>query len=187
MAAGVGEAQPVGEAERHEDRVQLVEAVRAPADHGERQVELGRREPETGVSRRDGSVAAITSATSRDGSPIGPIGPSASRRASHSPTARVCGRRSGSMPTAVEGRGHLGGVERQLAGQHVVEHLAALAEARLDEPPELVLGVGVEAVVGVERLHDDDRRLDRRCRLERLGRTVNAIRTRAWYCTKTER
>ena len=60
------------------------------------------------------------------------------------------------------------GIDRQLAGQDVVEHLAALAEARPGpaaraRPPSS----GVEPVVGVERLDDDDRRLDRRLRLER--------------------
>ena len=57
---------------------------------------------------------------------------------SHSPTASVCGRRSGAIPAAASAASTRP-ADRQLARQHVVEHLAALAEARLDEPPELVL------------------------------------------------
>ena len=40
------EAQPVGQAERHHDRVQGVVAVGAATDDRERQVQLGRREPD---------------------------------------------------------------------------------------------------------------------------------------------
>ena len=62
------------------------------------------------------------------------------------------------------------GVDRELARQDVVDHLAALAEGGLDEPPQLVLGLRVEAVVGGVRLDDDDRGFDRRLRLEGGGR-----------------
>ena len=61
-------------------------------------------------------------------------------------------------------RGRLDG---ELPRQHVVEHLPPLAEAGLDEPPELVLGGGVRQPVVVRiRLDDDDRDLDRGLRLE---------------------
>jgi hypothetical protein len=91
------------------------------------------------------------------------------------------------MPAAARAASTTGRVERQLAGQHVVDHLAALTERGLDEPPELVLLVGRETVVRAVRLDDDHRRIHRGLRLERLGGTRNATRTRAWYCTKTDR
>ena len=92
------------------------------------------------------------------------------------------------MPGRVEGRGHPPGVERELAGEDVVDHLAPLAEGGLDQPPELVLGLGVEAVVRGVRLDDDDRRFDRGLGLERApAARAKAIRTRAWYWTKTDR
>ena len=118
----------------------------------------------TGERRRSGSVTAGSAVRRRRPRPSGPIGPSASRRASHSPTASVCGRRSGSMPAVASAAGRRARRRRQLARQDVVDHLAALAEGGLDEPPQLVLGRGVEAVVRVVRLDDDDRRLDRRAR-----------------------
>ena len=62
------------------------------------------------------------------------------------------------------------GIERQLPGQDVVEHLAPLAERGLDEPPQLVFLGRIEAVVRGERLDDDHRRLDGRLRLERRRR-----------------
>ena len=68
-----------------------------------------------------------------------------------------------------------------------MEHLPALAERRLDEPPQLVLVLGVEAVVAGERLDDDDRRVDLGRRLERRRRHDGAMRTVAWYWTKTDR
>ena len=53
----------------------------------------------TGERRRRGScTAVIGSRAPRRPRPSGPIGPSASWSASHSPTASVCGRRSGSIP-----------------------------------------------------------------------------------------
>ena len=151
--------------ERHEHRVQVVVAVGPPADDGQRQVELGRREPDDRrePAGRGRSRSALARPRPRRSSPIGP---SASRRASHSPTASVCGRRSGAIPAAARAAVTRAGVDRELARQHVVDHLAALAEGGLDQPPELVLVVRVEAVVGVVRLDDDDRRLDRRLRLE---------------------
>ena len=50
-------------------------------------------------------------------------------------------------------RGPEGGVNvlrryRQLAGQDVVQHLSPLAERRLDESPELILALRVEAILG---------------------------------------
>ena len=51
-----------------------------------------------------------------------------------------------------------------------MEHLAALTERGLDDAPELLLLVGPEAIVRIERLDHDHRRLDRRLGLERLRR-----------------
>ena len=44
--AGRGEAQPIGQAERHEHRVEVVEPVGPAPDDGQGQVELGRGEPD---------------------------------------------------------------------------------------------------------------------------------------------
>ena len=158
------QAEPVAERERDEDRVQVVVAVRPTADDREGQVELGRGDPD---DRRQ-PVRSVAAHRSRPDRPrrSSPIGPIASRRASHSPTARVCGRRSGSMPAAARAAVDPRPVDRQLAREDVVDHLAALAERRLDQAPELVLGLGIQAVVRVVRLDHDDRRLDRGLRLE---------------------
>ena len=120
----------------------------------------------TGVRRRDGSTAAVTRAASSR-RPAGRPD-RAERLAQGQPLPHREGLRAPVRVDAgrVERRRHPAGIERELAGQDVVEHLAALAEARLDQPPQLVLGVGIEPVVGVERLDDDDRRFDRRRRLE---------------------
>ena len=187
MAAARGEAQPIGEAERDHHRVELVEAVRAAADHGERQVQLRRREPDAPASRRrDGSVAAVTSATLatvRDA----PIGPSASRRASHSATAERLRAPVGVDAGRREGRASsLGGIDRQLAREHVVEHLAALAEARLDEAPELVLAIGGEAA-SASRLHDETAESTFGAGSNASGGTGARSGRAAWYCTNTER
>ena len=167
----VGEAQPVGQARaaRRPSAGRGTRPGRRPTTASVR-LSLAGASRSTGVRRRDGSVAAITSAASRDGPAGRPRSGRAPRAGPATPPPRgsagaARGRCRPPSRAAVTSRG----VERQLAGQDVVEHLAALAEARLDEPPELVLGVGVEAVVGVERLDDDDRRFDGRCRLERLG------------------
>ena len=63
-------------------------------------------------------------------------------------------------PGGRERRGHAPGIDRELPRQDVVDHLAPLAEGGLDEAPQAVLVLGRQAIVGVERLHDDDRRLD---------------------------
>ena len=44
VAAERRQAEPIGQGERHEDRMERVVAVVAPADDGEGQVELGRGE-----------------------------------------------------------------------------------------------------------------------------------------------
>ena len=94
-----------------------------------------------------------------------PSGPTAAASASHSSMLSVCGRRSGAMPTVGQG-----GIEtlapnlRQLPRQHVVEHLASLAEAGLHEPPELLLVLRRQAAGN--RSPDQQRRLDLRSRLE---------------------
>ena len=51
-----------------------------------------------------------------------------------------------------------------------MDHLASLPERRLDQPPQLVLGIRIEPVVAVEWLDHDHRGLDRGRRLERRGR-----------------
>ncbi len=56
-----------------------------------------------------------------------------------------------------EGRLYATGVDRQLAREHVVDHLAPFTERGLDQPPETVLRLRVEPIVGVVRLHHDDR------------------------------
>ena len=77
----------------------------------------------TGVSRRVGSIGR-----DRPGRPVSHrslrrprlserIGPSASRSASHSPTASVCGRRSGSMPPWPEGGRHAARLDRELSAR----------------------------------------------------------------------
>src|SRR5207249_2273011 len=65
---------------------------------------------------------------------------------------------------------HPPGIERELARQHVVDHLATLSEGRLDKPPQLVLGHRVESIVSFVGLDDDHRGLDRRLRREGAGR-----------------
>ena len=141
----------------------------------------------TGASRRRSPRVGHARAARRPRPIAAPIGPSASRRASHSPTASVCGRRSGSIPAAASAAVDPAGVDGQLPRQDVVEHLAALAERRLDEPPQLVLVVAGRGGRRRVRLDHDHRRLDRRLRLEGLRRDADAIRTRAWYWTKTDR
>ena len=158
------QAQPIGEAERDHDRVERVVAVGPPADDREGQVELGRGEPD---DRRERGRVGI-------GHPLVP--PPARVRADLA--ERLEQReplpdREGLGPPI---RGDPGGLERgrdpgrldgELPRQDVVEHLAALAEARLDEPPERVLGVGVrQPVVARVRLDDDHGALDGGLRLE---------------------
>ena len=169
IGAGRAEAQPVGQPERHEDRMEHVVAVRPPPDDGQGQVELGRREADDRrepagriggrpAHERVGPVAAPT-----------PIGPERTERLAQGQP--LADREGLGAPVRVDarrgqGRGDPAGVDRQLADQDVVDHLAPLAEGRLDEPPQLVLGLGLQAVVGVVRLDHDDRRLDGRLRLE---------------------
>ena len=121
---------------------------------------------------RPASVPALMVRHSRRPRRSSAIGPSVSRRRSHSSTASVCGRRSRAIPAAARAAIHAPRVDGELPRQDVAEHLAALAEARLDEPPQAVLLAGRRAGVAVVRLHDDDRRLDRRRRLECAGRDL---------------
>ena len=74
---------------------------------------------------------------------------------------------------------------RQLPRQHVVEHLAALPEAGLDEPPQVVLGrrrqAARDGLAGQHRgVHDG-------AGSNAAAGTTRTTRTPAWYCTKTER
>ena len=61
--------EPVGERDRHHQRLDLVEAVVAPGEHGEREIELGggRHVDRSGARRGHGAAG---SAASR----IGPVG-----------------------------------------------------------------------------------------------------------------
>ena len=106
--------------------------------------------------------------------PSGPIGPSASRSASHSPTARVCGRRSGSMPAARERGLDPPGIDRAAgATGRCGASCGARGSAAWTSRQSSSSVVGVEPVVRVVRLDDDDRRLDRGLGLERGRRDAN--------------
>ena len=72
--------------------------------------------------------------------------------ASHSSTLSVWGRRSGRDPAAGQRLiDPLAADPRQLARQHVVEHLAPLAEAGLDQAPQPLLGSSGERRRGRSR------------------------------------
>ena len=169
--------------ERHHDRVKGVEAVVAPAEDGERQVQLGRRKPDDVDGNRPGrptgsdpaSRALQTSRWPRHGVALPGSGPSAASQRQ----PLVHGERLRS-PVAVDpdGRQRLRrrarAGQRQLPRQDVVELLAALAEAGLDEPPEIVLvrrrRGAASCPAGSQRADLDDGRLDLGRRLERLSR-----------------
>ncbi len=141
-----GEA--IREAEADHDRRDVVETVGAPWGDGQGEVDLG-------VRRRAALVHGSGSQGGREGQPV-----------LH---RSVCGRRSGAMPTWASAASDGGPLHRrQLPRQHVVEHLAALAEAGLDEPPQVLLRGRVQAARA--RLTDQDGGRDLRRRLERLGR-----------------
>ena len=141
--------------ERHEHRVERVVAVVAPADDGQRQVELGRGEADdrgeaaerVAARARHGVVTSVA-----DGRP--PAAAIGADRAERLVEGQPLPHREGLRPAVGvdaggrERRRHPPGIERQLARQDVVDHLAALAEGRLDQAPQLVLGRRVEAVVG---------------------------------------
>ena len=114
-AGGRGQAQPVGERQRHEDGVERVEAVGPDPMTARVRLSFAGARRTTGARRRCGSARRSRSrrrpVPRRGRAASWPMGPSASRRASHSPTARVCGRRSGSMPAAVSAGGDATRVE----------------------------------------------------------------------------
>ena len=160
-------------------------AVGPPPDHGQREVELRRREADdrgaVGAARRSvaGGHAPVASA------PSGAEGLAQREPLPHRERLRAAVRLDRRPPRAPPST--RAGVDRELPGEHVVEHLAALAEARLDQAPELVFRDRVEPVVAVVRLDHDDGGLDRGLGSKAPGGTRIAIRTRAWYCTKTDR
>ena len=95
-----------------------------------------------------------------------PTGPSAASSAIHSSTLSVWGRRSDAIAQrASASSSRSRGDARKLARQHVVEHLATLAEAGLDQAPQPLLRLLVEAA-WLRRAHEDGR-VDLRSRLER--------------------
>ena len=96
-ATGRREAEPVGEGEGHEHRVQRRGSRPPAADDGQGQVDLGRGEAD---DRGEAPERVALTGPSVGRADRGPIGPSASRSASHSSTASVWGRRSGAMPAA---------------------------------------------------------------------------------------
>ena len=74
----------------------------------------------------------------------------------------------------------------KLSQQHVVEHLAALAEGRLHEPPELVLGGWRPGAAGARyptRMAESTAGAGSKA----AAGTMKAMRTSAWYWTKTDR
>ena len=172
-AAGRREAEPVGEGERHEDRVEVVEAVGAPPDDGQGQVELGRREPDDRGEaaervRTVGHAVAVRLARPR---------PSGADRAERLAQGQPLPDREGLRPPVRVDAGRREGRRRPAPAstgswrdRTLWSILRRSRKRGLDQPPQLVLVVGVEPVVGVVRLDDDDRRLDRRLRLEGGGR-----------------
>ena len=87
--------QPIRERQRNHHRVQLVEPVVPAADDRERQIELRRSQPD----HRCQAPERVLGHGRGCGS-----GPSASSNRIHSPTARVCGRRSDVMATSSSAR-----------------------------------------------------------------------------------
>ena len=154
--------------ERDEHRVERVVAVVAAADDGQGQVELRRGEPDDRgeAAQRVGDGHRRPVRRSAAAAPVRPD--RAQRLAQGEPLPDREGLRA---PVGVDAGGgqrgvHPPGIDRQLAREDVVEHLAAFAEGGLDEPPQLVLGLRVEPVVRFVGLDDDDRRFDRGLRFE---------------------
>ena len=131
----------------------------SPGD-GERQVDLGRRGGSE--SHPHGERSARPSAPQAPATPRPTASAAVGRR--RCPTGRSAA--SSGRPADV----------RQLARQHVVEHLAPLPEAGLDQPPQLAPRVAVEAAR--PGLADQDCRLDLRRGLERRRAARCARRAR---------
>ena len=141
-AGGRRQAEPVGERERHEHRVEVVVAVGRRPTTARVRLSLAGARRTTGVRRR--RIRARGVAGHRVAARAGRAGPGRAARAPRAGPATPPPRAS-----AAAGRGRCRprpgrrstrpAVDRQLAGEHVVEHLAALAERRLDQAPELVL------------------------------------------------
>ena len=152
---------------------------RPPAGDRQGQVDLGRRARRRWRRCHGGRVASPAAGRR--------WGPSAADSASHSSTDSVWGRRSGvdadvaASAASMRSRPTIGSCRTQ----HVVEHLAALAEARLDQPPQVVLGLRGEAARPGRA--DEHRRVDLRRRLERGGGHDAARRARRRGTGRTPR
>ena len=130
------EAESVGQGERHEHRVQVVEAIVSPPDDRERQVELGGGEADDGVQVRIGHDSSIPDLAA---APVRADRAECVLQRQPLPDGHGLGTPVGGDAGRLQGRGHARRVEGKLPGEHVVEHLAPFAERGLDQPPELVL------------------------------------------------
>ena len=180
------EAQPVGQGERDHHRVQVVEAVGAPAEDRERQVELRRREPDD--RRRGGAEPGPRVG----GPPRGPCRAARAPRAARAtppPRASAAGGRGRCRPSASAPRRRASRVDRQLpARARCGASCGARGTPAWTSRHSSSSVVGVEAVVGgrTARRRSPPSRPSARARTPRGG-TWNAIRTRAWYWTNTDR
>ena len=104
---------------------------------GGRSRSAGRRRP----TSPSASASLIARRTVRWRRPrrSGPIGPSAARRRQPLPDREGLRPPVGAMPAAASAASTRAGAIGSCRGQHVVDHLAPLAERRLDEPPQLVV------------------------------------------------
>ena len=127
-----GSAGPPGRAGPSREWSSWKPSRRRP-EHGERQVELRRREPDDRRERGQRVAHAACASPGLARQPAERLGerePLLDRERLRPPVAVRSRRRRAR-------RRSVGASHRELARQHVVEHLAPLAEAGLDEPPQL--------------------------------------------------
>ena len=132
-----GQRQAVREVERDHHAVEVVEAVAPHTEHGQGEIDLGGCEAHDGLEAADG----IDGHGLRRGSArFGDLAEGLGERDPLSDRDRL------GPPVAVDPNGGKRRVDarrldRQLAGQHVVEHLPPFPEARLHDAPQAVLSV----------------------------------------------